>query len=288
MSIPAKANHSEGFPQTAASQVRVEATAEYLKGRFDWLMQRLLADAYRVSTQHYWQQQCAAAAYWRTLGDLVEYDTRLMSLSTNDQAPVPVIAVQAAPGRRYRRIKLLVVAKHAGKVYRDTLTIRGLGETPVLKGLPGIPWVSPLRRTGKKTNPKGSLYIKLLEAVDVSGHRFAKLKMPSEIFRPTWAETPPYDLMERWGQCWNMELMEKDRQRLTNQWYSKLVKPAGQLWRPLTFRRALYGLLTKGPAMSLAFWSRNLICAKRLRASVELPDGLDPALSAGCRRAGAA
>jgi hypothetical protein len=288
MSIPVKVNPSEGFAQTAARQVRVEATAEYLKGRFDRLMQSLLVDAYRVSTQHYWQQQRAAAAYWRTLGDLVEYDTRLMSLSSNDQAPVPVIAVQAAPGRQYRQVKLLVVAKHAGTVYRDTLTIRGLGDTPVLKGLPGIPWVSALRRTGRMASPKGSLYINLLEAVDASGHKFAKLKMPSEIFRPTWTETPPYDLMQRWGQCWSMELMEKDRQRLMNQWYSKLVKPAGQLWRPLTVRRALYGLMTKGPVMSLAFWSRNLICAKRLRASVEPPEGLDPALAAGCRRAGVA
>jgi hypothetical protein len=158
----------------------------------------------------------------------------------------------------------------------------------VLKTLPGIPWVPALRRSDRTASPKGSLYIKLLEAVDANGRRVAKLKMPSEIFRPAWTETPPFDLKERWGQCWNMELMEKDRQRLMNQWYSKLVKPAGQLWRPLTFRRALYALMTKGPAMSLAFWSRNIVCAKGLRASVELPDGPDSALAAGYRRADAA
>lgn len=277
MFIPAQEPSRDKASQTAGRPRPAKVLARYACTRLDWLTRKSFLEAYRLSTRHYWQQH-AAGASWRRLGGLVEYDTRLISMLSADSGPFPLIAVRAAPGRRFARVKLTVVAKHAGVVHRDTAVVSDLADSPVLVGVPAIPWVSAPCGEGQTAEPKGSLYIKLTEAVDADGCPVEGIAGMSDIFRPRVMRASPDEFTGRWGLFWHTALIDREKRKLMDRCYLRLVKSAGQLWRPLRWRRTAYGLLTKGPFVSLAFWSRNLVNAKRLRASMELPAGTDESL----------
>jgi hypothetical protein len=274
---PAQEPSRDKASETADRPRPAEVLARYARTRLDRLTKKSFLEAYRLSTRHYWQQH-AAGASWCRLGGLVEYDTRLISMLSADSDPFPLIAIRAAPGRRFARVKLTVVAKHAGVVHRDTAVVPDLADSPVLVGVPAIPWVSAPCGEGQTADPRGSLYIKLTEAVDADGCPVEGIAGMSDIFRPRVMGASPDEFTGRWGLFWNTALIDQEKRRLMDRCYLRLVKSAGHLWRPLRWRRAAYGLLTKGPLVSLAFWSHNLVDAKRLRASMDLPAGADGSL----------
>jgi hypothetical protein len=280
MFIPAPDPSRDKASQTAGRPLAAKVLARYARTRLDWLTKKSFLEAYRLSTRHYWQQH-AAGASWCRLGGLVEYDTRLISKLSADGEPFPLIAVRAAPGRRFARVRLTVVAKHAGVVHRDTFVVPDLTDSPVLAGAAAIPWVSAPYAQGQTADPRGTLYIKLAEAVDADGCTVEGIEGTSDIFRPRVMGASSDEFTGRWGLFWNTALIDQEKRKLMDRWYLRLVKSAGQLWRPLRWRRAAYGLLTKGPLVSLAFWSRNLVSANHLNASMELPAGADQSVPPG-------
>ncbi len=231
---------------------------------------RFFLDAFQVSDTHYWQRQ-APKAFWKDLRGFIEYDTRVISAPMRNGKSALLIAVRAVRGRRFKRIKLSIAAKHDGVVYRDTLDIHNLTEEPRLVGLPDICLKLDPKGRDHAVPVSGSLFIKLAEAVnsyDVSVDGFQK---SAEIFRPVVVKAQRGEFVKRWGRFWNTMLIEKEKQNIKSRSYFRLVKSAGQLWRPLRLRRALHELLTIRPLLSLAFWNENLGTANHLRTSLEGP-----------------
>jgi len=234
------------------------------------LSKRFFLDAFQVSDRHYWQRE-ASKASWKDLRGFIEYDMRVISAPMPNGKSKLLVAVRAVRGRRFKRVKLSIAAKHQGVIYRDTLEIHNLTEEPRLVGLPDI--CPKLDRKGRDhaLPVSGSLFIKLAEAVNSYDVSVDGFKKTAEIFRPVVVKAQRGEFVYRWGRYWNTALIEKEKQNIKSRSYFRVVKSAGQLWRPLRLRRVLHELLTIRPLLSLAFWNENLGTANHLRNSLEGP-----------------
>lgn len=234
------------------------------------LSRSLFLDAYQVSDERYWQQQTSKAS-WQDLRGYVEFDTHIISAPQRNGKSSLLIAVRAVQGRRFKRVKLSIAAKHNGVVYQDTLDIQNLTEKPILVGLPDICCKVSPRGRDHAVLVGGSLFIKLQEAVNSYDESVHGFKKTAEIFRPVVVKAQRGEFVERWGRFWSTALIEQEKQAIKNRSYYRLVKSAGQLSRPLRTRRTLHELLTIRPFLTLAFWNENLGTAKHLRGAVAGP-----------------
>jgi hypothetical protein len=107
-----------------------------------------------------------------------------------------------------------------------------------------------------------------VEAVDRDGVDLVKSKKIANIFPSTSADSVPHRQVERWGQYWNIDEINVEKDNIKMRCYRELVQSARQLGRPLTMRRTAYRLLTSHLGLALTFWSQNLWNAKGIRASI--------------------
>lgn len=232
----------------------------------DWLTKKLLLSAYEASDDAYWRRQ-ATQCEWRSLGGIVEYSPDLLAVPRDQASPVYLITIRSTANVDLRRVKIKVKAKKSGIIHQQGITQHQLSSTPVRKGLSAI----PLKPKSSKTDDwheLGDIYIKLTEAVTDDGTDLVEGKKIADIFKSTGTNSPPGCQVERWGQYWNVDEINAEKENIKTRYYRDLVQSARQLGRPLTVRRAAYRLLTGRLGLSLTFWSQNLWNAECFRASI--------------------
>ena len=174
-----------------------------------------------------------------------------------------LMALRAAPNVDLRRVTLKVKVKKSGDIYQQEITIDRLRRIPVRKALTGIP-LKPRPKKSVQGRRLGKMYIKVVRAVDGDGVDLIGSRKLTDIFESSYSESPLHCYVGRWGQYWNIDQINLEKQKLRTRCYRRLVQSAGQLWRPLSGRRSLYRILTCDLGLSLAFWSRNLCKAKAI------------------------
>lgn len=227
---------------------------------------RLFLAAYRASNTAHWLRQPEHAG-WRPLGRLIEYDTQMMTLDSDDGEPLCLLNLRSRRGHSYDRVTLKISVKKAGTIHQDTVTVRQLDRSPATVALPAL----PVKRgpSGRPhSRPFADVFIKLVSVIDHKGEEFVTGKKIADIFRPSFSDCRADQFVVRWGRCWNTVEIERQKQELRNRWFLRLVKSAGQLWRPLTLRRAAFRILASPPALALTFWSRNLFDGRGLRSAL--------------------
>jgi len=260
------------IPHTRPAEKPLDkASAASVSGQFNGLTtklgRRLFYDALQLSTQAYWQQQ-AALDDWCNLGNFIEYRTRLIAATDEKGQSSLLIAVRADRGRRFERVRLSVTAKSAGQLHRDVLDIDNLGEQPVLLELPRIGWLAFGQGQRERLRFKGSVFLKLEEALNMEGQPVDGFRKVAEIFRPSLAVAQVGEFVLRWGRGWNVALLNEQKRGLQERLYKRLVKSAGKLGRPLRARRAIYNLMSSQSSLSFLFWRKNLGRADQVRALV--------------------
>mgnify|MGYP001551884007 FL=1 len=259
--------HPQPLPTSVSPMVDRGHASRILKWPVDWLTKRLFLSAYQASDAFFWRHH-GSHGRWRDLGGLLEYDPKFIALTPTGAPAVCLISLRAKAGVTFRRAVLIIKVKRSGVILQETLRLEHLGSQPVRKAL-SIVSQRPNRHSGNPTRKFGEVYIKLVEAIDGEGADLANGKKIGEIFRPTCTDSRYQPYVKRWDQYWNIEEFNAEKQKLKNLWFQRLVKPAGQLGRPLTARRTVFRLLTNELALSLKFWSQNLFHARQLRGSLE-------------------
>jgi hypothetical protein len=259
--------HSQLLPPSAGTMVDRNHASPIFRRPLDWLTKRLFLSAYEASDAFFWRHH-GSHGRWRDLGGLLEYDPKFISLKPTGAPAVCLVSLRATGGATFKRVVLMIKVKRSGVILQERLCLDGLGSQPVRKAL-SIVSQRPDRPSGNPTRKLGEVYIKLVEAIDGEGADLANGKKIGEIFRPTCTDSPYQPYVRRWNRFWNIEEFNAEKQKLKNLWFQRLVKPAGQLGRPLTARRTVFRLLTNELALSLQFWSQNLSHARQLRGSLE-------------------
>ena len=236
---------------------------EAVKKRIALLSQRLFLAAYDASNDYYWQRQGAQAG-WRRLGGLIECNAHLFGVFSNAGVPNYLLAIRAVPGTPLKRVEIVVKAKNSLTSRKARIVIEDLGKVPATCELPSLPPpVVPLN--GNAVEPYETIHLLLVEAVSERGAHLAMGKKIMGRLTPAYRESLTEEFVARWGRYWHVGLINEEKQRLKSHLFGKIVLPAGQLWRPLTIRRSIFNLLTNELALSLAFWSRNLVNARQMR-----------------------
>ena len=230
----------------------------------DWITKRVFLDAFIASDEVAWQRDDAAHA-WCALGRCVEYSKAFVAIANDARPPVYLAMFKAAVGFRLRRVTVKIKVKQAGVIHEQCITLDDLGRRPVRKALDEIP-LKPKRATSKQGTKLGDVYLKLVSAIDEDGVELVQGRKVATIFSPICTVSSLHQYAVRWGQYWNVDEIERAKQLEKNRLYQCLVQSAGQLWRPLRLRRLAFYGLTNPVALSLAFWSRNLVAARELRA----------------------
>jgi len=232
----------------------------------DLLTKKLFLAAYEASDDAYWrhhENQCD----WRSLNGIIEYTPDLLAVERERAAPVYLIAIRASADTYLERVVVKVKAKKSGVIYQQEITQNQLYGTPVCKALIKIP-LKPKSPKGGDWQRLGDLYIKLAEAVDCDGVDLVKHKKIADIFASTSTDMVSHCQVERWGQYWNIDKINVEKENISARYYRDLVQSARNSRRQLTMRRAAYRLLTSPLGLSLTFWYQNLWSGERIRASV--------------------
>jgi hypothetical protein len=232
------------------------------------LTKKLFLAAYEASDDAYWQRH-ATECEWRSLDGIIEYTPELLAVPSKGEFPIYLIAVRATSDSSLDRLVIKIKAKKSGIIYRQEITQAQLCAIPVRKALAEIP-LKPKLSEGTGWQKLGDIYIKLAEAVDGNGVDLLKGKKIAEIFPSTGVESASQRYVERWGQYWNLDEIDIEKDYIKTRCYQELVQSAKQLGRPLTLRRTAYRLMTSRLGLALTFWSQNLWNAEGLRASLSM------------------
>jgi hypothetical protein len=232
----------------------------------DRVTKKLFLAVYEVSDDAYWQRH-ASECEWRSLDGIIEYTPELLAVPSDAEFPVYLIAVRAASNRRLDHVVIKIKAKKSGTIYRQEITQAELCAIPVRKALTEIP-LKPKSSKGTTWQKLGDIYIKLAEAVDGNGVDLVTGKKIAEIFPSTGTHSAAHRYVERWGQYWNLDEIDIEKENIKTRCYQDLVQSAKQLGRPLTMRRTAHRLMTSRLGLALTFWSQNLWDAEGLRASI--------------------
>jgi hypothetical protein len=236
----------------------------------DLLTKKLFLAAYEASDDAYWRNhetQCE----WRSLNGIIEYTPDLLAVTGEQATPTYLIAIRASSDTYLERVVIKVKAKKSGVIHQQEITQSQLYGTPVCKALTAIP-LKPKSSKGGDWQKLGDLYIKLAEAVDCDGVDLVKGKKIADIFASTSTDIVAHCQVERWGQYWNTDEINVEKENIRTGYYRELVQSAKKLGRPLTMRRMAYRLLTSPLGLTLTFWSENLWSAKGIRDSVAQTD----------------
>ena len=228
------------------------------------LTKKLFLAAYEASDDAYWRRH-AHRCEWRSLGGIIEYTPDLLVVSSEQAAPAYLMAIRGASKANLERVVFKVKAKKSGVIHEQEITQNHLCDIPVRKALTDI----PLKSKSSKGDWRklGDIYIKLVEAVDSEGVDLARDKKIADFFPSTGTDSANHQV-ERWGQYWNVDEINAEKENIKTRCYRDLVQSARQLGRPLTMRRTAYRLLTSDVGLAVMFWSENLWNAEGMRASI--------------------
>jgi len=232
----------------------------------DRLTKKMFLAAYEASDDAYWRRH-ATQCEWRSLDGIIEYSPDLLAVPGEGTAPVYLITIRATSNTDLERVAIKVKAKKSGIIHQQEITQNQLCGTPVRKALTAIP-LKPKSSKVADWHRLGDIYIKLSEAVDCNGVDLVKGKKIANIFPSTSTDSAPHGQVERWGQYWNVDEINVEKENIKTRCYRELVQSAKQLGRPLTMRRTAYRLLTSQVGLALKFWSQNLWNAEGIRASI--------------------
>lgn len=230
------------------------------------LTRRLFLQAYEVSDDMFWRRE-GMPHHWRSLGGLVEFADDFLAVAQENGDSDYLATFRAATHADLKHVILKIKVKKRGQIYEQRIRLDRLTTVPVRKALNDL----PLRPKWAKTTrgaKLGDVYIKLVAAIDSDGVDLVGERKIATIFGPTCTFSSLHRYAKRWGQYWNIDEINRAKQRLKNDLYRSLVQSVGQLWRPLRLRRTAYWLLTNPFALSVAFWSSNVVDAQGLRLEV--------------------
>ncbi len=233
----------------------------------DRLTKKLFLAAYEASDDAYWRRH-ATQCEWRSLGGIIEYSPDLLAVPSERAAPVYLIAIRATSNTYLERVAIKVKAKKSGVIHQQEITQNQLCGTPVRKALTAIP-LKPKSSKGADWHKLGDLYIKLVGGRGLTmASIWSNGKKIADIFPSTGTDSAPHRQVERWGQYWNIDEINVEKENIKTRCYRELVQSAKQLGRPLTMRRTAYRLLTSHLGLTLTFWSENLWNAEGIRTSI--------------------
>lgn len=244
----------------------------FIKKPIDWVMKKLFLNAYQESDQYYWQHHAIGSA-WRKLGTLIEYDTHLATVFSNDTPPLCYIALRASTSTNYKFLTLNFEAKGSYVSYQDTIVVQNIGCTPIIKSLPSIPLKSMWVARGGIELPYKSVHIKVVELFDDEGVNVLEGKNIEEHFNPNYTEILNSEFVKRWDYYWNVDEINLQKRSIKEHLYMKFLFLEGQFWRPVnkfSYRRAIFWLLTNKLSLSISFWSRNLVHGNQIRDAIKL------------------
>lgn len=251
--------------------MEISLSLGFLKKPLELATKKIFLKAYQVSDDYYWEHYRLGKT-WRELGPDIEYDTHLATIFSNDKLPLSYIVLRSRNGTKHKKVTLKVEAKDASVDYQETIVVYGLDEKPIIKSLPSIPlksmWVA---RGGIKT-PYNNIHIEIIEQINEEGVDLIENRKIEDYFIPTYTEILNSEFVKRWDYFWNVDEINWQKQKIKDYLFVKLIFSAGPLWRPISPfspRAIIFKGLSSKPALSIAFWSRNLICAKQIRASVK-------------------
>ena len=239
----------------------------------DTLTKALFLSAYKASDEAYWQRD-ATRCEWQSLGGIIEYTPALVAVPGEREVPIYVIAIRAASNTDLERVAISVKARKSGVIHQQEITLDKLCSIPVRKALSAIP-LKPKSSIDAGWHKLGEIYIKLVQAVNRDGVDLAKGKKIACIFRSTGTDSVLHNQVERWGEYWNIDEINVEKENIKTRCYGKLVQSARKLGRPLTMRRTVYRLLTNHFGLDLIFWSQNLWNAKGIRTSIAQGEAVD-------------
>jgi len=243
------------------------------QGPADRLTKKLFLAAYEASDDAYWRRN-ATQLEWRSLGGIIEFSPDLLAVSSERAAPAYLIAIRATSNTDLERVVIRVKAKKAGIIHQQEITQDQLCSTPVRKALNAIP-LKPKSSKAADWYKLGDIYIKLAAAADRDGVDLVKGKKIANIFPSTCTDSVPHSQVERWGQYWNVDEINVEKENIKTRCYRELVQSARQLGRPLMMRRTAYRLLTSRLGLALTFWSQNLWNAEGIRAPIAQAEAND-------------
>ena len=230
-----------------------------------WLSKKFFLAAYDASSAYYWQHE-GVHTDWRRLGGMIECDAGLIGVVSDTGPPSYLLALRAVPGTPLKRVEIIVKAKNSLASRKARIVIEDLGQVPVALELPSLPSAAvPLNDNA--VEPYEAIYLLLVEAISTKGAHLAFGKKIMGRLTPKYRESLNAEYVMRWGRYWHVGWINEEKHRLKIDLFWKIVMSAGQLWRPLTIRRAIFQLLTNEFALSLAFWSRNLVSARQMKSA---------------------
>ncbi len=232
----------------------------------DALTKTLFLSVYEASNKAYWRRH-ATGCEWQSLGGIIEYTPGLVAVPGEREVPIYLIAIRAASNTDLERVAISVKARKSGVIHQQEITLDKLCSTPVRKALSAIP-LKPKSSLDAGRHKLGEIYIKLVEAVNCDGVDLVKGKKIAYIFRSTGSNSVLHNQVERWGEYWNIDQINVEKENIKTRCYRKLVQSARKLGRPLAMRRTVYRLVTNHFGLNLIFWSRNLWNAKSIRTSI--------------------
>ena len=250
--------------------INVSISPRVIDGILGWFTKKLFLSAYQASDDAHWQRQGTHGS-WQSLGGVVEYLPDFLAITQDEEDPVYLLTLRAAPNVDLKRVTVRIKASKAGGIHQQDISVDRLCSIPVRKAITEIP-LKPKRSNTTQGHKLGNVYIKLVEAVDNNGFDWVKGRKVAEIFSPTYMGSAHHRYAKRWGRYWNIDEINLAKHQLKTGYYRKLVQSAGQLWRPLRGRRVAYSILASDYGLCLAFWSRNLFGAKGIHASIEQDD----------------
>ena len=232
----------------------------------DRVTKKLFLAAYEASDDAHWQRH-ATRCEWRSLDGIIEYCPDFLAVPSERGDPVYLIAIRASSKTDLERVQVKVKAKKSGIIYQHEIRQNQLCSTPVRKALTAIP-LKPKSSQLSDWHNLGDIYIRLAEAVDCDGVSLVNGKKIANIFASTSTDSVPHSQVQHWGQYWNVDEINVEKENIKTRCYRELVQSAKQLGRPLTMRRAAYRLLTSHLGLALTFWSQNLWNAEGIKASI--------------------
>ncbi|MGB5465196.1 MAG: hypothetical protein WBM84_03850 [Sedimenticolaceae bacterium] len=238
-----------------------------------WTKKLFLA-AYEAADDTYWRRH-APECEWRSLGGIIEYSPDLLAVPRDRAPPIYLFAMRANTNTDLERVTIKVKAKKFGVIHQQEITQPHLCDIPVRKALTAIP-LGPKSSKAADFHKLGDIYIRLSEAVDDDGVDLLEGKKIADIFRSNGTHSAlQHRHVERWGQYWNLDEINVEKQNIKTRCYRDLVQSAKQLGRALTMRRMAYRLLTSDPGLTLMFWAENLWNADGMRASIKQAEASD-------------
>lgn len=227
------------------------------------LTKKLFHDAYKVSDEAYWRSH-AEQHEWRSLGGIIEYSPNLLAMPRDGRPPEFVILLRTTSQTALRRLTLKIKVKKSGTIVEQIIRLEHLDQVPARKALSAITAKADSSTTVGRYR-LGDVYMKLVEAIDIDGIDRRNGRRIADIFPATASNSEADHDRLRWGQYWNVDLIDFEKENIRSHLYHDLVYSARKLGRPLTARRIAYRLLTSGPALNGTFWTRNLFNATGMR-----------------------